>query len=228
MPDIIDVLIVEDDPMVASIHRQFISAVPGFIVAGVVSSGADALEFIRKHPVRLVVLDIFLPGMDGVSTLHRIREKNTTVGVIVVSASRDTGTINEVLKAGAYDYIIKPFSFERIQSSLCKFQQMENRLSRGYSLIDQKELDKLMQVQMRSTVSDSLPKGLNPQTLQQVRDLLSRTAASLSSIETAQALKISRITARRYLEYLVSDGEAELKLEYQKIGRPTNRYRLKV
>lgn len=228
MPDIIDVLIVEDDPMVASIHRQFISAVPGFIVAGVVSSGADALEFIRKHPVRLVVLDIFLPGMDGVSTLHRIREKNATVGVIVVSASRDTGTINEVLKAGAYDYIIKPFSFERIQSSLCKFQQMENRLSRGYSLIDQKELDKLMQVQMRSTVSDSLPKGLNPQTLQQVRDLLSRTAASLSSIETAQALKISRITARRYLEYLVSDGEAELKLEYQKIGRPTNRYRLKV
>lgn len=228
MPDIIDVLIVEDDPMVASIHRQFISAVPGFIVAGVVSSGADALEFLRKHPVRLVVLDIFLPGMDGVSTLHRIREKNATVGVIVVSASRDTGTINEVLKAGAYDYIIKPFSFERIQSSLCKFQQMENRLSRGYSLIDQKELDKLMQVQMRSTVSDSLPKGLNPQTLQQVRDLLSRTAASLSSIETAQALKISRITARRYLEYLVSDGEAELKLEYQKIGRPTNRYRLKV
>lgn len=228
MPDIIDVLIVEDDPMVASIHRQFISAVPGFIVAGVVSSGADALEFLRKHPVRLVVLDIFLPGMDGVSTLHRIREKNATVGVIVVSASRDTGTINEVLKAGAYDYIIKPFSFERIQSSLCKFQQMENRLSRGYSMIDQKELDKLMQVQMRSTVSDSLPKGLNPQTLQQVRDLLSRTAASLSSIETAQALKISRITARRYLEYLVSDGEAELKLEYQKIGRPTNRYRLKV
>ena len=97
MPEAIDVLIVEDDPMVAAIHRQFIGAVSGFIVAGVVSSGKDALEFLQRHPVRLVILDVFLPGMDGVATLQKIREMNRTVGVIVVSASRDTNTINAVL-----------------------------------------------------------------------------------------------------------------------------------
>lgn len=83
MPEAIDVLIVEDDPMVAAIHRQFIGAVSGFIVAGVVSSGKDALEFLQRHPVRLVILDVFLPGMDGVATLQKIREMNRTVGVIV-------------------------------------------------------------------------------------------------------------------------------------------------
>ena len=114
MPEAIDVLIVEDDPMVAAIHRQFIGAVSGFIVAGVVSSGKDALEFLQRHPVRLVILDVFLPGMDGVATLQKIREMNRTVGVIVVSASRDTNTINAVLKAGAFDYVIKPFVFELI------------------------------------------------------------------------------------------------------------------
>ncbi len=227
MPEAIDVLIVEDDPMVAAIHRQFIGAVPGFIVAGVVASGKDALEFLQRHPVRLVILDVFLPGMDGVATLQKIREMNRTVGVIVVSASRDTNTINAVLKAGAFDYVIKPFVFERIQTSLRSFQQLENRLNRGADQIDQKELDKLLQVQQKDTAANDLPKGLNPQTLQQVKNLLGHAASPLSSVETAQALKISRITARRYLEYLVAAGEATLELEYQKVGRPTNRYALR-
>ena len=227
MPEAIDVLIVEDDPMVAAIHRQFIGAVPGFIVAGVVSSGKDALEFLQQHPVRLVILDVFLPGMDGVATLQKIREMNRTVGVIVVSASRDTNTINAVLKAGAFDYVIKPFVFERIQTSLRSFQQLENRLNRGADQIDQKELDRLLQVQQKETSTNDLPKGLNPQTLQQVKNLLGHAASPLSSVETAQALKISRITARRYLEYLVAAGEATLELEYQKVGRPTNRYALR-
>lgn len=227
MPEAIDVLIVEDDPMVAAIHRQFIGAVPGFIVAGMVSSGKDALEFLQQHPVRLVILDVFLPGMDGVATLQKIREMNRTVGVIVVSASRDTNTINAVLKAGAFDYVIKPFVFERIQTSLRSFQQLENRLNRGADQIDQKELDRLLQVQQKETAANDLPKGLNPQTLQQVKNLLGHAASPLSSVETAQALKISRITARRYLEYLVAAGEATLELEYQKVGRPTNRYALR-
>jgi len=227
MPEVIDVLIVEDDPMVAAIHRQFIGAVPGFIVAGVAASGKDALEFLHRHSVRLVILDIFLPGMDGVATLQKIREMNSTVGVIVVSASRDTNTINTVLKAGAFDYIIKPFVFERIQTSLRLFQQLENRLNRGADQIEQKELDKLLQVQQENAAVNDLPKGLNPQTLQQVKNILGHAASPLSSVETAHALKISRITARRYLEYLVAAGEATLELEYQRVGRPTNRYALR-
>jgi len=226
MSEPIDVLVVEDDPMVAAVHRQFIAAIPGFVVAGVVASGAQALDFLARHKVRLVLLDIFLPGMDGVETLQRIRDANSTVGVIVVSASRDTTTVNAVLKAGAFDYIIKPFVFDRIRNSLRSFQQLETRLNRGAAQIDQKELDRLLQKDKKVWQADSLPKGLNPQTLQLVISLLGKSPSPLSAIETSQMLKISRITARRYLEFLVAEGQAVMELEYQKVGRPTNRYRL--
>ncbi len=227
MSDPIDVLVVEDDPMVAAVHRQFIAAIPGFVVAGVVSSGRDALEFLRRHPVRLVLLDIFLPGMDGVETLQKIRETNGTVGVIVVSASRDTNTVNAVLKAGAFDYIIKPFVFERIRNSLRSFEQLETRLIRGASQIDQNELDQLLQKQRAEQgAHEDLPKGLNPQMLKQLVGLLAKAPSPMSAIEAAVELHVSRITARRYLEYLVAQKRAVLELEYQKIGRPTNRYRL--
>ncbi len=227
MSELIDVLIVEDDPMVAAIHRQFVGAVEGFRVAGVVSSGQKALDFLKKHAVRLVILDIFMPGMDGLAVLEKIRESGSGVSVIIVSASRDTSTVNATLKAGALDYIIKPFVFDRIRSSLQSFQQRENRLNAGASQIDQEELDELLQVQKNDEPPISLPKGLNPQMLHQVEDLLRRAPAPLSSIETADALKISRITARRYLEYLVTSGKAVLEREYQKVGRPTNRYGMK-
>lgn len=227
MSDPIDVLIVEDDPMVAAIHRQFIAEIPGFAVAGVVSNGRAALDFLARHRVRLVILDIFLPGMDGVMTLLKIRETNGTVGVIVVSASRDTNTINAVLKAGAFDYIIKPFVFERIRTSLLAFEQLETRLNRGAAQIDQNELDQLLKKRQGDLgAGERLPKGLTSQMLEQVTDLLGRAVSPMSAIETAQALNVSRITARRYLEFLVSEKKAVLELEYQKVGRPTNRYRL--
>ncbi|MBQ9422440.1 MAG: response regulator, partial [Pyramidobacter sp.] len=56
--------------------------------------------------------------------------------------------------------------------------------------------------------------------------LLEASPAPMSAIETAQLLNVSRITARRYLEFLVSQRKAALELEYQKVGRPTNRYHL--
>ncbi|MDD4836145.1 MAG: response regulator, partial [Dethiosulfovibrio sp.] len=59
--DYIDVLVVEDDPMVADIHQNYVNSVEGFRVVGMVDNGLKALDFLRKRPVRLVILDIFLP-----------------------------------------------------------------------------------------------------------------------------------------------------------------------
>jgi two-component system response regulator DctR len=119
----IDVLIVEDDPMVADIHQNFINSVENYRVAGVVDNGLKALDFLRRRPVRLVVLDIFLPGLDGMTLLEKIRESGENVDVIVVSASRDSSTVNRAIQAGAFDYIVKPFVFERIKASLQSFSR---------------------------------------------------------------------------------------------------------
>ncbi|MPN19250.1 hypothetical protein SDC9_166617 [bioreactor metagenome] len=60
--------------------------------------------------------------------------------------------------------------------------------------------------------------------LKKVITLLKKSNCSLSAVETAEVLQVSRITARRYLEYLVASGKATMKREYQEIGRPINKY----
>lgn len=142
----IDVLIVEDDPMVSSIQQEFINAVEGFRVVGVAENGRKALSFLKNQPVGLMILDIYLPEMDGLETLEQLRAGGYKTGVIIVSASRDTYTINATLQAGAFDYIIKPFSVDRLQASLRSFQQMQKRLNSGSRRIEQYELDHILQL----------------------------------------------------------------------------------
>lgn len=222
----INVLVVEDDPMVAEIHQNFINSVENFRVAGIVNSGLKALEFIDRRSVRLVILDIFLPALDGISTLEKIRERGGNIDVIVVSASRDVSTVAKAIQAGAFDYIVKPFVFERIRSSLLSFRQMMDHLKGSNQEIDQQAIDTLFQVRNRKHFDTKLPKGLNPHVFERLEAMLSEPNASLSSAEAAEALDISRITARRYLEYLVSTGKAVMEQEYHEVGRPVNKYSL--
>ena len=220
----IDVLIVEDDPMVADIHQSFINSVENYRVAGVVDNGLKALEHLRRHPVRLVVLDIFLPGLDGMALLEKIRESGENVDVIVVSASRDILTVNRAIQTGAFDYIVKPFVFERIKASLQSFSRMMDKLKDGPKQIDQKGIDTLFQARSNKDFDGRLPKGLNPNVLERLISLLTENGAALSSVEAAEQLCVSRITARRYLEHLVASGQAVVEQEYHEVGRPVNKY----
>ncbi len=222
----INVLIVEDDPMVAEIHQNFINSVENFRVAGIVNNGLKALEFLERRSVRLVILDIFLPGLDGIATLEKIRERGEDIDVIVVSASRDVSTVAKAIQAGAFDYIVKPFLFERIRSSLISFRQMMEHLKGTNQEIDQQAIDTLFQVRNRKNFDTKLPKGLNPHVFERLETILSEKNASISSAEAAEALDISRITARRYLEYMVSTGQAVMEQEYHEVGRPVNKYTL--
>ena len=70
----IKVLVVEDDPMVSDIHKKFINSIDGFQVAGIASTGKEAIEFLEKNDINLIILDIFMPVMDGIETMVRIRE----------------------------------------------------------------------------------------------------------------------------------------------------------
>lgn len=224
--DYIDVLVVEDDPMVADIHQNYVNSVEGFRVVGMVDNGLKALDFLRKRPVRLVILDIFLPGLDGLGTLERIRESGSNVDVIIISASRDKATVNKTLQAGAFDYIVKPFAFDRMKAALQAFRQVVHRLTEGPNQVDQQDIDNLLLARNKKNVQAVLPKGLNPNVLEKVEALLTKVDKPLSSVETAEAIGVSRITARRYLEYLVASDKAVMEREYQEVGRPINKYEL--
>ena len=114
----INVLVVEDDPMVAQLHEHYLSQIKGFNLSDVANNGDMALKLLSKKSYDLLILDIFMPTMDGLQLLAKIREYGFDVDVIIVSAANDKDKIKQALRLGAVDCIIKPFEFERLNLAL--------------------------------------------------------------------------------------------------------------
>lgn len=230
----IDVVLIEDDPMVQEVNRQFIEKVQGFRVAGVAGNGKDGIEKVKQTKPDLVLLDIFMPEKDGMETLQMLRHLELDLDVIVITAANDRSTIRRMFQYGAIDYIIKPFKFERLQRALNHYRMYAWNLS-GEGELSQEQLDqwissqneaRVIQSSMNSFDADELPKGLNEQTLKQILLFLSEQTDSVSAEETADGIGIARVTARRYLDFLQKAGKVKLDLKYGGVGRPLNRYML--
>ena len=106
-----DVLVVDDDFMVAEIHRRFVEQVDGFRAVGVARTGAEALTAARELKPDLILLDVYLPDMTGLNVLQQLRSHGDRVGVIMITAARELDTVSAALDGGAADYLIKPFEF---------------------------------------------------------------------------------------------------------------------
>ena len=116
-----DVLIVDDDFMVAEIHRRFVEQVDGFRAVGVARTGTEALAAVRDMKPHLMLLDVYLPDMTGLEVLQRLRSDGDLVGVIMITAARELDTVKGALDGGAADYLIKPFEFPQFKSKLEAF-----------------------------------------------------------------------------------------------------------
>jgi len=109
------VLVVDDDPLVCQqLEQLFVHE--GYRVT-VASVAEQALQFLQDEDVDLVVTDIRLPGLDGIELTKRIVERWNDVPVIVMTGYAEIDNAVEVLKIGASDYIVKPFSMAAIQES---------------------------------------------------------------------------------------------------------------
>jgi two-component system, CitB family, response regulator DctR len=225
----INVLLIEDDPMVQEVNRMFIERVPGFTVCAIAGNGQEGADKVSSFQPDLVLLDNFMPRQTGIETLQAFRQQGTDVDVIVISAAQDKETIRDMMRLGVVDYIIKPFKFERLKQALEKYRAFKQQIS-GEGMIGQREIDQL-QGGPSSHRADKhhvdLPKGLNAQTLQQIVQYLSGQPNPLSAEETAEGIGIARVTARRYLDYLLKSDQVHIMIEYGGIGRPVNRYQWK-
>jgi two-component system CitB family response regulator len=197
-------LVVDDDFMVAKVHRGYTERVPGFEVDGVAHSGADALAAVDRFRPDLVVLDIYLPDMSGLDVLRELRQRQTAVDVIMVTAARDVASVRGAMQGGALYYIVKPFDFARFREALEAYRRLV----------------------MRATPTPMLPKGLNRPTLEMVVRYLEQQPQAASAQEVAHGTGVSRGTARRYLEFLEAQGRTAMELRYGAAGRPEHRYRL--
>src|SRR5512146_1358584 len=115
---VLRVLVVEDDPVVGDINREFAERVEGFQVVGVARSAASAVEAVQQLKPDLVLLDIYMPDGDGVQVLKEIRRLEGDVDVIPVTAARSNTVVKELVRNGAVGYIVKPFKFERFAAAL--------------------------------------------------------------------------------------------------------------
>jgi response regulator of citrate/malate metabolism len=219
----IDVLVVEDDQVAAEAHRTYVERVPGFQVAGVAHSGAQALRLLERDPVDLVLLDMYLPDGTGLEVCRALRAAGREIDVIMVTSARDLAVVRAAVSAGVVQYLLKPFTFRTLRDKLERYASFRESLTEG-TASDQSEIDRALAT-LRSP-EQPLPKGMSVATLDAVRGVLRKDEGGATATAVGEAVGVSRVTARRYLEYLVDAGQAERSPTYGSVGRPELRYRL--
>lgn len=221
------VLIVEDDPMVAMINEQYVKQNKNFTVSTICRNGEEALNFLEGNKIDLIVLDVYMPVMDGVETLKRIRDKKISSEVIMVTAANDTNTLEQTMHLGVLDYLIKPFTLERFLVALEKFLSQKETLKQN-SIIDQNCIDRLMTqigTQDKKIKPTEYPKGINKKTLSSMIEYFNENPGWHSVDMIAEKLKISIVTVRHYMNYLVKKRFALEDVNYETGGRPCMLYK---
>ena len=218
----IKILIVEDDPAIAEIHRRFVQRLAGFEVLGVALTLFDAREQITILKPDLVLLDVWLPDGEGFSLLRELRQSGAHLDVILLTAAREAAALQEAMRLGVVDFILKPVVFERLRDTLGNYAESRAALA-ALADIDQQAVDALFGTPLQQVAAGGLPKGIDALTLQRVLAALNLQGASAEEI--GNRVGVSRTTARRYLEFLVGQQLASPELEYGTVGRPERRYR---
>ncbi|GAA2237448.1 response regulator [Promicromonospora sukumoe] len=232
-------LVVEDDPVVATVHRGFVESHPRFVVVGEARTGSDALRLASALRPDLVLLDLHLPDIGGLDVLQRLRMlPGPPVDVVATTAVRELDSVRQAMAGGVVAYLVKPFTSAALRARLDEVWQRREDVRRAQDTLDQDEVDQLL---AGPRAADRLPKGLSGRSRDLVREALARlcgavassgsgvggpgAARDASAAEVAEVVGMSRVSARRYLEHLVAEGYAQVAPRYGATGRPENRYR---
>lgn len=220
----IGVLVVDDDFRVARIHHNFVDRVPGFEVVGVAHTGREAIELAARLEPDLVLLDLYLPDINGLDVVNRLRVAGHDCDILVISAAKEAAAIRASVRQGAVNYLLKPFGFDDLRRRLERYAAQRAGLSLA-AVQDQADVDRMLASATSRMTAATLPKGQSAETAALVERALRAADAGLSAAECADQVGISRVSARRYLEHLNDTGRAEISLRYQAAGRPERRYR---
>ncbi|MFJ6462989.1 response regulator [Streptomyces sp. NPDC091387] len=219
----IDVLVVDDDFMVASIHQAYVDRVDSFRVVGTANTGEQTIKAVGELRPDLVLLDLHLPDMFGLDIIPRLRADGHDCDFMVISASREADAVRRSVRQGVVNYLLKPFDFDDLHPRLLQYATQRNSLLTAV-VRGQADVDRALTGGHSPALSVMLPKGLSVETSKLIERTLCGADGTLSAAECAARTGVSRVSARRYLEYFHDTGRAELSLRYGAAGRPERRY----
>ena len=230
----IRVLVVEDEAIAAAALAAYVGRLEGFVLAGTAPDGQSALRLLTEFsaagdPVELVLLDMNLPDLHGLDIARRMRSAGILADIIAITAVRELAIVRSAVAIGVVQYLIKPFTFATFADKLESYRQFRRQLAgagagAGRAGASQSEVDQAF-ASLRAPSELPLPKGLSSSTLGSVQEFLQEQQYAVSATEVMDALGMSRVTARRYLEYLADAGTVSRTARYGTPGRPENEYR---
>jgi two-component system CitB family response regulator len=223
--DNLSVVIAEDDQKISEIQNRFIEKIEGFDVVGIGNTISELEQIIDVFQPDLVLLDVYFPDGNGVDLLWKIRRLYKNTDVIFITAAKEVEILQDAIRGGAFDYILKPMTFSRFQATLGKFLDHRNKLTE-MTRFDQSGVDQIIHpARDPAQVDVVIPKSIDPLTLEKVEDEVRKlTNDGVNAEAMGKQVGVSRTTARRYLEFLVSKGSVKPSLVYGSVGRPERLY----
>ena len=229
MPDApIRVLVVEDEPLAAEAHAAYVGRLDGFVHVGTAGTGQSALRQLADAaaagtPIDLVLMDMNLPDLHGLDVSRRIRAAGLTTDIIAITAVRELQAVRGAIAAGVVQYLIKPFTYATFAEKLANYRDFRTQLEAQSAVTSQLGVDRAF-ASLRTRTELPRPKGLSEGTLDAVIEFLRAQPGPVSASEVMDQLGMSRVTARRYLEYLADEGTVLRSPRYGTPGRPENEY----
>jgi two-component system nitrate/nitrite response regulator NarL len=201
----ISVLVVDD-------HRTFAEALALAVglerglVAHVAASGPEAVEAAHRWRPDVVLMDIEMPGMDGLAAIRRVREAHSSARIIVLSVHDDDLVKAQAVEAGAVGYVSK-------LTPLSEVPQLVRRAHRGDAILDQQEVARLMRLLRHRRHQESTERQrANRLTSRQI-EILRLVAEGVPGQEIARRLNMSPLTVRTHVQNILTRLGVHTKLE---------------
>ena len=220
----IKILIVEDELLLAEMHAEYIKAYPACDKVWLAGNLAEARKMIEYMKPDLILLDNYLPDGKGIDLVHELLQERNSADIVFTTAASDMETVSEAIRLGVFDYLVKPIAYERLGQTLDRYIQRKSVLQ-GANKTNQSQIDDMFNTYARGESKEELPTGIDAITLDKVLVLFAVPDAEYTAESIAETIKLSRTTARRYLEYCLAQRKIEAEIEYGKVGRPQRIYR---
>jgi two-component system nitrate/nitrite response regulator NarL len=188
------ILLVDDHPVVLSGLRNYFSSHPQFKIVGAASDGAEAIHKARETNPDVVLMDIRLPGLNGIEATRALRKEIPKAKVIALTMHNDKEHVLEIIRAGAKGYVLKDTSPSELIRAIVAVYNGDSFFSPGISRIVVDEIRKRPQRKRPDLISDLTPRE---------EEVLRLIAEGNSNKETAEHLSIGIRTVETHREHIM-------------------------